>query len=66
MPKPQHVDDRLYDNIVLLLFSQWLLSYSSICPALCSRWKDDPNLRPYFENLRNELKEMENQPKVEL
>ena len=29
-------------------------------------WKDDPNLRPSFKNLRNELKEMENQHKVEL
>lgn len=27
-------------------------------------WKDDPNLRPSFENLRDELKEMENQHKV--
>ena len=29
-------------------------------------WKDDPNLRPSFEELRNKLKEMENQHKVEL
>ena len=29
-------------------------------------WKDDPNLRPSFKNLRDELKEMENQRKVEL
>ena len=29
-------------------------------------WKDDPNLRPSFKNLWNELKEMENQHKVEL
>ena len=29
-------------------------------------WKDDPNLRPSFEKLRNKLKEMENQHKVEL
>ena len=29
-------------------------------------WKDDPNLRPSFKNLRKELKEMENQHKVEL
>ena len=29
-------------------------------------WQDDPNLRPSFKNLRNELKEMENQDKVEL
>ena len=28
-------------------------------------WKDDPNLRPSFEKLRNKLKEMENQHKVE-
>ena len=27
---------------------------------------DDPNLRPSFENLRKELKEMENQHKVDL
>ena len=26
-------------------------------------WKDDPNLRPSFEKLRNKLKEMENQHK---
>ena len=29
-------------------------------------WKDDPNLRPSFEKLRDKLKEMENQHKVEL
>ena len=29
-------------------------------------WKDDPNLRPSFKNLGNELKEMENQHKVGL
>ena len=29
-------------------------------------WKDEPNLRPSFEKLRNKLKEMENQHKVEL
>ena len=29
-------------------------------------WKDDPNLRPSFEKLRNKLKEMENRHKVEL
>ena len=36
MPKPEHVNDKLYDNAVFLLFSRWLLSYSSACPALCS------------------------------
>lgn len=30
---------------------------------MTSCWKDDPNLRPSFENLRNKLKEMENQDK---
>nr|XP_058949970.1 tyrosine-protein kinase receptor Tie-1-like [Pocillopora verrucosa] len=44
MPKPQHVDDKLYD-------------FMTKC------WKDDPNLRPSFEKLRNKLKEMENQHK---
>ncbi|XP_066024436.1 fibroblast growth factor receptor 2-like isoform X3 [Pocillopora verrucosa] len=44
MPKPQHVDDKLYD-------------------IMTKCWKDDPNLRPSFKNLRNELKEMENQHK---
>ncbi|XP_066024530.1 fibroblast growth factor receptor 1-A-like isoform X2 [Pocillopora verrucosa] len=44
MPKPQHVDDKLYDII-----------------TKC--WKDDPNLRPSFEKLRNKLKEMDNQHK---
>ena len=29
-------------------------------------WRDEPNLRPSFEKLRNKLREMENQPKVEL
>ena len=29
-------------------------------------WKDDPTLRPSFEELRNKLKEMENRHKVEL
>ena len=29
-------------------------------------WKDDPNLRPSFEKLRNKLKEMENRHKAEL
>ena len=29
-------------------------------------WQDDPNLRPSFKYLRNELKEMEDQYKVEL
>ena len=29
-------------------------------------WKDDPNMGPSFEQLRNKLKEMENQHKVEL
>ena len=28
-------------------------------------WKDDPNLRPSYEKLRNKLKEMEKQHKVE-
>ena len=31
---------------------------------MANYWKDDPNLRPSFENLREELKEMENQHKV--
>ncbi|XP_022807707.1 fibroblast growth factor receptor 2-like isoform X2 [Stylophora pistillata] len=44
MPKPLHVDDKLYD-------------------IMTKCWKDDPNLRPSFENLRNELKEVENQHK---
>ncbi|CAH3158937.1 unnamed protein product, partial [Pocillopora meandrina] len=46
MPKPQHVDDKLYDIMIKC-------------------WKDDPNLRPSFEKLRNKLKEMENRHKVE-
>ena len=29
-------------------------------------WKGDPNLRPSFESLRNKLKEMEKQRKVDL
>ena len=29
-------------------------------------WRDEPNLRPSFEELRNKLSEMENQHKVEL
>ncbi|XP_066024448.1 fibroblast growth factor receptor 1-A [Pocillopora verrucosa] len=44
MPKPQHVDDKLYDIM-----------------KRC--WKDDPNLRPSFEKLRNKFKEMENRHK---
>ncbi|CAH3158962.1 unnamed protein product, partial [Pocillopora meandrina] len=48
MPKPQHVDDKLYVNMMLLLL------------------RDEPNLRPSFEKLRNKLREMENQQKVEL
>ena len=28
-------------------------------------WKDEPNLRPSFEKLRDKFKEMENQHKVE-
>ncbi|XP_022810324.1 tyrosine-protein kinase receptor Tie-1-like, partial [Stylophora pistillata] len=44
MPKPQHVDDKLYD-------------------IMTKCWREDPNLRPSFKNLRNELKEMENQHK---
>ena len=28
-------------------------------------WRDEPNLRPSFEKLRNKLREMENQHKVE-
>ncbi|XP_022781129.1 tyrosine-protein kinase receptor Tie-1-like [Stylophora pistillata] len=44
MPKPQHVDDKLYD-------------------IMTNCWKDDPSLRPSFENLKKKLKEMENQHK---
>ncbi|XP_022800751.1 fibroblast growth factor receptor homolog 1-like [Stylophora pistillata] len=44
MPKPKHVDDKLYG-------------------IMTKCWKDDANLRPSFENLRKELKEMENQHK---
>ncbi|RMX49994.1 hypothetical protein pdam_00016661, partial [Pocillopora damicornis] len=44
MPKPQHVDEKLYD-------------------IMTNCWNDDPNLRPSFENLRKELKEMENRHK---
>ncbi|XP_022810255.1 proto-oncogene tyrosine-protein kinase receptor Ret-like [Stylophora pistillata] len=44
MPKPQHVDDKLYD-------------------IMTNCWEDDPELRPSFESLRNELKEMEDQHK---
>nr|XP_058961494.1 fibroblast growth factor receptor 3-like [Pocillopora verrucosa] len=44
MPKPQHVDDKLYD-------------------IMTKCWKDDPNLRPSFEKLRDKLKEMENRHK---
>ena len=29
-------------------------------------WRDEPNLRPSFEEFRNKLSEMENQHKVEL
>ena len=29
-------------------------------------WRDEPNLRPSFEKLRNKLREMENQHKVKL
>ena len=29
-------------------------------------WRDEPNSRPSFEKLRNKLREMENQHKVEL
>ena len=29
-------------------------------------WRDEPKLRPSFEKLRNKLREMENQHKVEL
>ena len=69
MPKPQHVDDKSYDNIVLCFLMAFL--YISICPTfrydiMTKCWKDDPNLRPSFEELRNKLKEMENQHKVEL
>nr|XP_058943333.1 fibroblast growth factor receptor 3-like isoform X2 [Pocillopora verrucosa] len=44
MPKPQHVDEKLYK-------------------IMANCWKDEPHLRPSFEKLRNELKEMENQHK---
>ncbi|XP_078379861.1 fibroblast growth factor receptor 1-A-like [Oculina patagonica] len=44
MPKPQHVDDKLYG-------------------IMTKCWQDDPDARPTFGDLRNELKEMENQHK---
>ncbi|XP_022781087.1 tyrosine-protein kinase SRK3-like isoform X1 [Stylophora pistillata] len=47
MPKPQHVDDKLYD-------------------IMTNCWKEDPNLRPSFESLRDKLIDMEEQHKVEL
>ncbi|XP_022781158.1 tyrosine kinase receptor Cad96Ca-like [Stylophora pistillata] len=44
IPKPQHVDDKLYE-------------------IMTSCWKDDPDSRPSFQNLKNKLKEMEDQQK---
>ncbi|KAL9964183.1 hypothetical protein ACROYT_G027778 [Oculina patagonica] len=44
MPKPQHVDDKLYG-------------------IMMKCWQKDPYARPTFVDLRNELKEMENQHK---
>ena len=138
MPKPQHLDDKLYVNMVLLwlvfgfsclfvcffflfdgFYRTWYLScFCSGCictsrfttftywtsltkgnerrkkasssrigwtvsrppmttevfiTSLCFRyeimkkcWRDKPNLRPSFEELRNKLSKMENQHKVEL
>ncbi|XP_066024433.1 fibroblast growth factor receptor 2 [Pocillopora verrucosa] len=44
MPKPQHLDDKLYE-------------------IMKKCWRDEPNLRPSFEELRNKLSKMENQHK---
>jgi len=44
MPKPNHLDDALYQ-------------------IMLSCWQEDPDNRPTFENLRSELKRMENQHK---
>ena len=57
--------------IISCFVSWWLLLYISICPTfrydiITKCYKDDPNLRPSFKKLRNKLKEMENQHKVEL
>ncbi|RMX47202.1 hypothetical protein pdam_00023709 [Pocillopora damicornis] len=51
MPKPQHVDDDLYETLILLF------------AIMTKCWEDDPEKRPTFQSLKNELKEMENQSK---
>ncbi|PFX12404.1 Proto-oncogene tyrosine-protein kinase receptor Ret [Stylophora pistillata] len=40
-------------------------SKSDVYDIMTNCWKDDPDLRPSFENLKDELKEMEDQHKVE-
>ena len=45
------------------------ISLTSLCfryDIVTNCWDDDPNLRPSFEKLREELKEMEDQHKVDL
>jgi len=42
MPKPQHVDDKLYQ-------------------LMMKCWENDPEKRPTFTDLKNQLKDMENQ-----
>ena len=45
------------------------ISLTSLCfryDIVANCWDDDPNLRPSFEKLREELKEIENQHKVDL
>ncbi|XP_078379905.1 proto-oncogene tyrosine-protein kinase receptor Ret-like [Oculina patagonica] len=44
MPKPQHVDDKLYQ-------------------IMMKCWQNDPDTRPTFTDLKNQLKDMENQHK---
>ncbi|CAH3158945.1 unnamed protein product [Pocillopora meandrina] len=48
MPKPQRVDDKLY------IFFDVLFGYGIMTKC----WKDDPNFRPSFKNLRNEPEEL--------